>query len=313
MATSAPASGRRRGLTKLRRREAFEGFAYISPWLLGFICFVLGPTLASLALSFSKYNVVSPPSFVGLRNYRVIFFSRHTLFWHSLSRTLYYASLSVPLGIIGSLLCAALLNQKRLGGRVTYRVLFYLPSLTPVVASAVLWSWILQPEVGPLNFFLSKLGIQGPKWLASIEWAIPALIIIAVWASVGGNRMVIFLAGLQGIPQELYEAAAIDGAGAWHKFRHVTLPMLTPVIYFNLIVGVIGALKVFAVAFVATQGGPAQATYFYVLYLFDQAFTYFEMGLASALAWIFLLVVLCFTLLQVKLSGRWVFYAGEVA
>ena len=302
----------RTGPSKLRRREAITGLVYISPWLLGFVVFVLAPTLASLALSFAKYNVVSSPSFVGLRNYQVIFFAKHTLFWHALTRTLYYAVLSVPLGITGSMLCAALLNQKRLGGRVIYRVLFYLPSLTPIVASAVLWSWILQPEVGPLNYFLGLVGIKGPGWLASIEWAIPALIIISVWAGAGGNRMIIFLAGLQGIPEELYEAAAIDGAGAWHKFRHVTLPLLTPVIYFNLIIGIIGALKVFAVAFVATKGGPAQATYFYVLYLFDQAFTYFEMGLASALAWIFLIVVLAFTLLQVKLSGRWVFYAGEV-
>ena len=295
-------------LSGLRRREEIEGYLYISPWLMGFTIFVLGPMVAAAYLSLTRYNLFESPQFVGLDNY-VYMFTEDELFWDSLGRTLYYAWITVLLSTAGSLMLAMLLNQK-LFGTNSFRTLFYLPHLTPVVATAFLWRWILHPRVGLLNFLLGKVGIAGPAWLTSQQWAIPALIIMALWRAAGGNRMIIFLAGLQGIPEELYEAAEIDGAGLWTRFRHVTLPMLSPTIFFNLVVGMIGALKVFSSAFVTTGGGPGYATYFYVLHLYRKAFHYAEMGFACALGWVFFLLVLTFTLIQVWTSRRWVFYAG---
>ena len=299
-----------RTMTRLRRREELEGYLYISPWILGFFIFVLGPMIASIYLSLTHYNLIEPPRFVGFRNY-VYMVSEDELFWGSLGRTLYYAGVSIPLGVTGSLLLALLLDQQ-LRGTAFFRTVFFLPHLTPIVASVFLWKWILQPQVGLMNYLLGKIGIDGPGWLVSQKWAIPALIVMSLWRGMGGNRMIIFLAGLQGIPEELYEAAMIDGAGVWRRFVHVTVPMLTPTIFFNMIVGVIGGLKVFTSAFVATEGGPGHATYFYVLHLYNKAFAYAEMGFASALAWAFFVVVLSFTLIQVVMSRRWVFYGGEV-
>jgi multiple sugar transport system permease protein len=192
-----------------------------------------------------------------------------------------------------------------------FRTLYFLPSLTPTVALALVWLWLFHPKVGPINVALSGLGVEGPAWLASSEWALPALIIIDLWAGWGGSAMLIFLAGLQGVPRELHEAAEIDGAGPWAGFRHVTLPMLTPTILFNFILGVIGALKVFTLAFVATKGGPSYATWFFALHIYNNAFEYFRMGYGSALAWIFVVILLVFTAVQLALSRRWVYYAGE--
>ncbi|MCE2467733.1 MAG: sugar ABC transporter permease [Caldilineaceae bacterium] len=293
----------------LKRQEAVAGFIYISPWLLGFLAFTAFPFLASFYLSFTDYTVVSQPRFAGFANY-VEALSGDDLFWGSLRRTFTYAVVGVPLGILGSLTCALLLNQG-LKGTTLFRVLFFLPSLTPLVALALLWQWIFQPDFGVLNFLLAKVGIDGPGWLSSIEWALPSLIIMALWGTVGGGQMVIFLAGLQGVPQELYEAVEIDGGGPWFKFRHVTLPMISPTMFFNLILGVIGALRVFTVAYVSTEGGPAYATWFYILHLYTQAFKYFNMGYASALAWLFFIILIAFTYLQVRASRHWVFYAGE--
>jgi multiple sugar transport system permease protein len=293
----------------MRRREALLGLLFATPWLLGIFLFVGGPMVASFALSFTSYDIVSPAKYVGLSNYREAFIE-DPLFFTSMGRTFYYALVVVPLGLFGSLFLAMLLNQG-LRGTNLYRTFYFLPHLTPIVASALLWKWIFQPEVGVLNFLLAKVGIEGPKWLGSKEWAIPALMIMSLWGMLGGNRMMIFLAGLQGVPQELYEAAEIDGANVWHKFRHVTLPQISPTIFFNLVLGVIGALKVFASAFIATQGGPAYATWFFALHIYTVAFQYLRMGYAAALSWIFLLVMLVFTYIQVRSSGRWVFYAGE--
>lgn len=295
--------------TSLKRQEAIAGFVYISPWLLGFMAFTAFPFLASFYLSFTDYTVISEPRFAGFANY-VEALSGDDLFWGSLRRTFTYAVVGVPLGILGSLACALLLNQG-LKANTLFRVLFFLPSLTPLVALALLWSWIFQPDFGVLNFLLAKVGVDGPGWLSSIEWALPSLIIMALWGTVGGGQMVIFLAGLQGVPQELYEAVEIDGGGPWFKFRHVTLPMISPTMFFNLILGIIGALRVFTVAYVSTEGGPAYATWFYILHLYTQAFKYFNMGYASALAWIFFIILIAFTYLQVRASRHWVFYAGE--
>lgn len=297
-------------MSGLRRSEIIWGIIFLSPWIAGFTLFVGGPMVASLYLSLTKYNVSRPPVFVGLKNY-VYALTEDPLFWGSLGRTFYYAVVSVPVGIAGSLLLAVLLNQK-LFGTSGYRTFFFLPHLTPVVASAIIWVWIFQADYGVLNYLLSKAHLPGPKWLGSTEWAIPALIIMSLWRSVGGNRMMIFLAGLQGVPVELYEAASIDGAGLWRRFWHITLPMISPTLFFNLVLGIIGALKVFAPAFIATQGGPAYATWFYALHMYYNAFQYFKMGYGSALAWIFLVVVMGITAIQFRVASRWVYYAGEV-
>jgi multiple sugar transport system permease protein len=311
MSTETAAShGMAKRFWTLRRTEALSGYLYISPWLLGFLVFTLFPFVASAYLSLTNYTILSAPRFVGLDNFGTIL-TRDKLFWGSMRRTLFYAGVSVPLGILGSLFCALLLNQN-LKATSLWRTLYFLPSLTPIVALALLWKWLLQPDFGLLNLLLGKVGIPGPGWLGTPEWAIPALIIMALWGGIGGGRMVTFLAGLQGVPKEMYEAAEIDGAGTWHKFRHITLPMISPSMFFNLVLGIIGALQVFAVAYVSTEGGPAYATWFYVLHLFTQAFKYMNMGYASALAWIFFVVVLIFTYVQIRASGRWVYYAGEV-
>ncbi|GIV79071.1 MAG: hypothetical protein KatS3mg050_3465 [Litorilinea sp.] len=186
--------------------------------------------------------------------------------------------------------------------------MYYLPSLTPVVAMAILWAWLLQPQVGLVNYLLYQVGIDGPGWLTSRQWAIPSIILISLWSSIGGGRMIIFLAGLQGVPKEMYESAEIDGANAVQRFFHITLPLISPVILFNLILGVIGSFSVFSLAYVATDGGPNYATWFFMLHLYYNAFSYFQMGYASALAWIFFVIIFILSYLQIKLSDRWVYY-----
>src|SRR5581483_5677997 len=229
-----------------------------------------------------EYDVVRAPRFVGLANFQRAFF-KDELFWSSLGRTFYYALLTVPLGLLGSLLAALLLNQ-RLRGATFFRTCFFLPHLTPAVAAALLWVWVLQPEFGLVNYLLGLVGIKGPQWFGSKEWAIPSIAMIALWTGIGGNRMMIFLAGLQGVPSELLDAAEVDGANSFQRFRHVTVPLISPTLFFNLILGIIGALQVFTTALVATNGGPAYATWFYALHIYRTAFQYFTMGYASALA-----------------------------
>ncbi|HZQ99505.1 MAG TPA: sugar ABC transporter permease [Chloroflexota bacterium] len=305
-ARRAARAGSRGGL---RRREAIEGFLLVSPWGLGLLLFIVGPLLASAYLSLAEYSVLRPPRFVGLDNYAKALFE-DPIFWQAIQRTSLYVVMLVPLGLAASLGCALLLNRGVRGTNL-FRTLFFLPTLTPIVAGAILWTWIFQPEVGLLNYALRAVGIQGPRWLSSYEWALPSLVIIGLWGSVGGSRMIIFLAGLQGVPQELFDAAAIDGANNWQKFRNVTLPMISPTMLFNLVLGIIAAFKVFAVSYVATGGGPAYSTWFFVYHIYNQAFKYSQMGYASALAWIFCVVILAFTFLQFRLSNRWVHYEGE--
>jgi multiple sugar transport system permease protein len=218
--------------------------------------------------------------------------------------------LVVPLGIVASLMAAMLLNQG-FKGTAFFRTLFFLPSITPVIASVLIWLWILQPSIGIANYALSLVGIPGPAWVQSTTWAVPSLVILSLWNTAGGSRMIVFLAGLQGVPQELYEAAHIDGANRWQRFWNVTVPMISPTIFFNLVISVIGALSVFSVAYIGTQGGPAYATYFYVYHLYISAFQFNLMGYASAMAWVFLLIVLALTWLQFAAQKRWVFYAGD--
>ena len=282
------------------KREAIEGYLYISPWLIGFLAFAAGPMLVSLFLSLTRYKIITPPDLVGFSNYLRMF--QDDLFWRSLWNTIYYALVFVPVSIAGSLLCALLLNQ-RLVGRTLFRAVYFLPSITPIVATAFLWLWIFQPNVGLANYLLDAAGLEGPRWLDDIRWSKPALIIISLWGSIGGGAMLIFLAGLQGIPRELYESADIDGAGANAQFWRITLPLLSPSMFFNLVLGLIGAMQMFTLAFVATSGagqtrpagGPAYSTLFYVLNLYNHAFDYWEMGYASALAWFFFLLLLALT------------------
>jgi multiple sugar transport system permease protein len=272
-----------------RKWEALEGYLYLAPWAVGVVVFIAAPMLTSLYLSFTKYNVMLPPEFVGLRNY-VTALTGDGLFLSSLVRTFYYAVLVVPVGLALSLGIAMLLNRPLLLTTV-WRTFFFLPTLTPVVAAALLWRWMLNPDVGIVNYLLAQIGIKGPGWLASTEWAIPSLALIGLWVSVGGSRMIIFLAGLQSVPTELLEAAEIDGAGRWSKFVNVTLPMISPTIFFNLVLGIIFALRTFEMAFVATNGGPARATWFISLHIYQNAFVSFDMGYASALAWLFFIVL----------------------
>jgi multiple sugar transport system permease protein len=292
----------------MQARDAVWGYVFLFPWILGLIVFWLGPILLSFALSFTQYDVISAPQFIGLANYAKAFFD-DPLFWPSILRTFEYSAVVVPVGLVGALGLALLLNRGVRGTNV-FRAAFFVPTLTPAVALVLLWSWLLQPEIGPINDALKVIGVKGPLWLSSKDWALPSIMLINLWASMGGNTMLIFLAGLQGVPQEMYEAASLDGAGGWSRFRHITLPMISPTFFFNLVLGVIGALKVFTTAFVATQGGPVYATWFFALHIYQQAFAFFKMGYGSALAWVFVVVLLLFTYFQVVLSRRWVYYAG---
>jgi multiple sugar transport system permease protein len=293
--------------TSLARRETITFYLCISPWLLGFLLFVLWPMVASLVLSFTRWDLLSPVKFVGLRNYQKML-GGDALVAQALQVTAVYTSVYVPIDLVGGLVLALLMNQKLRFVNV-FRTIYYLPSVLPAVAFVVLWMWILHPDVGLINTVLAYVGIQGPRWLADPDWALPALLMMSLWGL--GRSMVIYLASLKGIPRHLYEAAAIDGAGAWQSFWRITLPMLTPTIFFNLVLSVISTFQTFTSAFVATDGGPLDATLFYVLYIFRQAFQFFNMGYASALAWVLFLVILALTLLIVRSSGRWVYYAGE--
>jgi multiple sugar transport system permease protein len=272
--------------------------------------------LASGYYSLTEYPLVRAAKFVGFDNYVRLF--QHPTFWKSLGNTYYYTLIIVPVGVGGALLCALLLNQ-HIVGRSFFRSVFFLPSVTPVVATTMLWIWLLNPSVGLVNYLLSLTGIKGPAWLGSTAWSKPALIIMDLWTSVGGNTMLIFLAGLQGIPLELQEAAEIDGAGSWRRLWHITLPLLTPSIFLTLVLAIIGCLQVFSTAYIVSSGqssvgGPNESTLFYMLNLYRHAFMYFEMGYASALAWVFFFMVLVFTLVQIKFSRSWVYYeAGEGA
>jgi multiple sugar transport system permease protein len=289
--------------------EALAAYGFISPWVLGLLLFFGGPIIASLILSFFDYSLVAAPKFVGLANFRMAFLEDR-LFWPSLGRTFYWSIIFTPIVVFGSLLLSMLLNQKMIATNF-FRTLFFLPHLTPSVSLVVLWAFILHPRLGPLNYILGQLGLGQPGWLSSPTWAMPALIMMGLWGGLGGNRMLIFLAGLQGVPQELYEAAEIDGAGNWARFRNVTLPMISPVVFFNIILGIISALQVFTTAFVATEGGPAYATWFLALHIYNQAFRYFRMGYGSTLAWILAAILVVFTYAQMKLSERWVYYAAS--
>jgi multiple sugar transport system permease protein len=290
----------------LKWREAVVCYLFIAPGVLGFFIFTLGPLIASLVMSLMEYGVVTQPRFIGLENWRILF-TRDPLIWQSLRVTTFYAVGAVVLGITCALLLAILMNQ-RIFGIYLFRTIYYMPSVISGVPVALLWLWIFNPSFGVLNTALGWFGIAGPNWLYDRFWVIPAFILMSLWGVGGG--MVIFLAGLQGIPQHLYEAAELDGAGILSKFRHITLPMLSPIILFNVVLGIISSFQNFTQAFIMTGGGPANASLLYVLYLYRNAFQYFKMGYASAMAWLLFILVLALTLVVFRSSALWVYYEG---
>lgn len=290
----------------LQQREQVDFYIAIAPWLIGLIFFTGGPVLASIAFSFTNWTGLTTLEWVGLENFRKLLFEDE-LFWTATYNTFYYSFGAVTLGTLGALVVALLLNQK-LPGTTLLRVVYYMPSIASGVAVAILWIWLFNPQVGLVNYLLSLVGIKGPLWLASQQWALPALILKSTWG-IGAN-MIIILAGLQGIPVSLYEAARIDGANPWHEFRHVTIPMLSPVLFFVIVISTINSFQILTDVLVMTQGGPGTATFVYVYYIYQAAFQYLKMGYASALAWILFLIILALTLLQLWGSKRWVYYEG---
>jgi multiple sugar transport system permease protein len=277
---------------------------FISPWLVGFVIFTAGPFFSSVWLSFTSYDIVSAPRWVGVANYSTLL-HEDPMFWSSLWVTVRYAIVAVPIGIVAGVVLALLLNLK-IRGQTVFRTIFYLPSIVPAVANAVVFSWILNPEIGLVNGILRTFGVEGPAWLNDTKWAPWSLVLMSVWG-VGGS-MVIYLAGLQDIPVHLYEAATIDGASAYQKARRITLPLLTPVIFFNLVMGIIGAFQYFTEAYVMTRGGPEGSTTFYALYLFQRAWNYLDMGYACAMAWIVFVLVMLITGFVFRSQRRWVHF-----
>ncbi len=301
---STPQRRRRRSLLW---RENLDGYIFILPWMIGFFVFVAGPMVASFLISFMDWEMVTPARWSGLAQYERLF--NDSRFYLSLYNTAYYVFIGVPLHLLLALLAAMAMNLNLRGIRI-YRTLYFIPSITPVVASSLLWLWIFNPEFGLANSMLNWLGLPSLYWLQDPKLAKPAFIIMSFWTI--GGQMVILLAGLKGIPPALYEAAQIDGAGNWASFWNITLPMLSPAIFFNLILAVIAAFQVFTQSYIITGGGPENATLFYVLYLYRMAFENFRMGYASAMAWVLFLIILLFTYIQFRLSDRWVFYEGSV-
>ncbi|AWN21951.1 ABC transporter permease [Deinococcus irradiatisoli] len=295
-----------------RRREAINGYLFILPWLIGFITFVAGPMLFSLYASFNDYDVTSKMRWVGLDNYRRLI-TDDSLFWTSLYNTGFYVLFAVPLGIITGLLIAVLLNQQVPGQRI-FRTIFFLPKVLTGVAVLLLWLWVFNPDFGPINVFLRAIGIQNPPlWFSDPTWAKPALIIMSAWGAAGGY--IIYLAGLQGIPRHLYEASMLDGASPFRQFLSITVPMMSPTIFFKVITGISGAFQFWEAALIVSdggKGGPSYSTLFYGLYMWQKAFNDYQMGYASAMAWVLLLIILAITGIQFFVSRRWVHYEGDV-
>jgi multiple sugar transport system permease protein len=299
----------RRG--RVARKENRAGWLFALPWLIGLVVFLIGPIIASVLLSFTNWNLISPARWVGLENYRDMFHSRE--FWQSIRVTLFYAMLSVPLYLILGLSLAILLNQ-RIRGMYAFRTILFLPTVLSGVAVAVLWVSLLNPDVGVVNQMLRAIGVDDPpRWLLSPTWAVPSIVLMGVWG-IGGSA-IIYLAGLQNIPPALYQAARVDGAGAWQTFRHITLPLLTPTLLFTLLIGLIEAFQVFDTAFVlgGSRGGTRGSLLFYVLNLWNEGFRNGRFGYASALAWVLVIVAAIVILLVFKTSSRWVYYESEDA
>lgn len=293
-------------MKRIGRREAWAGFIFASPWAIGFLVFMAYPLIASIYFSFCDYSVLKPPIWVGLDNYKALLHDE--LFWKTLKNTLIYAVIALPAGMATAIILAMLLNTK-VKGMAAYRTFFFIPSLVPQVSLAILWMWVLNGEHGVLNPILKTVGITGPNWMGDPNWSKPSLVLMGMWGV--GNAMLIYLAGLQDVPTQLIEASELDGANSWQKTVNVTLPMISPVILFNLIMGIIGTLQVFTVPYIMfPNGAPEHSTYFYAVYLYDNAFRYHKMGYASAMGWIMFLMILVLTVCSLRMSEKHVHYQG---
>jgi multiple sugar transport system permease protein len=308
---------RARRWTRQTRRNLITGLLFISPWLVGFLGFYLYPALASLYYSFTDFRILQPPEWIGLQNYQRMV--NDPLFWKALGNTIWLVLVMVPISVGVALGVSLLLNVRGIFGMSIFRTIFYLPVVVPAVASAVLWIWLLNPKYGLVNAALGVVGIDGPQWFYDAAWAKPGLVLMAVWAV--GDVIIIYLGALQGVPRDLYDAAEVDGAGIRGKLRHVTIPMISPAILFNLVTGAIGAFQYFTQAYVVSEGtvgrgsgavgGTQNSLLFYGLSIYNQAFRYFQLGYASAMAWVLMLIILATTGLLLWLSRRRVYYAGE--
>ena len=313
MATAAIAKKRKPGMTKRARREAIIFYICVAPWLLGFLFFTAGPMIISLVLSFTKWDILTPPVFIGLQNY-IQAFTNDPNVGQALKVTVNYTVFQVPLRLLTALLLAMLLNEATHGVSI-FRTAFYLPSIVSSVAAAVLFTWIFNPAYGPINGFLGLFGIQGPTWFQDPNYALLGLIIMSPWGV--GGEMLIFLAGLKGIPKSLYEAAEIDGAGRLAQFFNITIPMLSPTLFFNLVMAIIGSFQTFDTAYIistahaGSAGDPLKSTLFFMIYVYKEGFSSLRMGYASALAWILFVIIMILTLLVLRSSDAWVYYETE--
>lgn len=289
--------------TGIRRSETIAGYMFLLPNLIGFLVFMLFPILFAFYIMLTDWSLANEPEFVGLKNFDTMI--NDPIFWQSLKNSFYYTFVAVPTGIFAAFWLALALNRK-LRGIVFFRTVYFLPQVTLTVAAATIWRWIYQPEIGLINYILSLIGIDGPNWIYNTSWAMPAVIIMSNWQGVG-FAMLILLAGLQGIPEEFYEAASIDGASAWQRMRFVTIPMLSPAIFFVLVTSLIGAFQAFDQFFILTNGGPANATTPLTLYIFNNAFKFFKMGYGAALAAVLFVIILIITIIQWQLAKRWVY------
>ena len=291
----------------IRTRNLLVGLAFISPWIIGFLTWTIYPLLSSLYYSFHNYDLLRPPVFIGLDNY-VQFFTDKSHTPVVVYNTFYYVLLSAPMGVVSAFLLAFLLNSK-IAGRSFFRAIFFFPAIVPAMVTAYIWSFLLNVQYGAVNGALRGMGLSAIPFLSNPELAKPSLVLIHMWAQ--GNAMLIFLATLQDVPRSLYEAAIVDGANGWHKFWYITIPMCTPVILFNLIMAFIGGFQNFTLPWLLTRGGPNQATEFFTIYLYRNAFVYLRMGLASAMAWLLFITIVVFTVIMLKTSARWVYYGSE--
>jgi multiple sugar transport system permease protein len=292
----------RHAFTGIRREETIAGYLFLLPNLIGFVVFMLFPILFAFYIMLTDWSLANEPQFIGLKNFETLV--NDPLFWKSLKNSFYYTFVAVPTGIFIAFWLALALNRK-MRGIIFFRTIYFLPQITLTVAAATVWRWIYQPEVGLINYLLGLVGIDGPNWIHNTAWAMPSVIIMSNWQGIG-FAMLILLAGLQGIPEEYYEAAAIDGANPWQRMRYVTLPMLSPALFFVVVTSLIGAFQSFDQFFILTQGGPANATTPLTLYIFNNAFQFFKMGYGAALAAVLFFIILVITIIQWQLARRWV-------
>ncbi len=287
----------------LARREAFDAWIFISPAILGIVVFLLLPFLASIVLSLTKYSLIEPPKFIGISNYVTMVLDDS--FWKTLVNTLYFSFTGIPLSLTLSLIVALLMNRQ-LAGRVFFRTAFFIPVVSSWVAVGLVWRWLYNPEFGLVNYVLSFVGIQGPEWLVNSTWAMPAVIIVNVWKWLGFNMM-LYLAALQGVPEQLYEASRIDGANSWQQFWNITLPMISPTTFFLSVTSIISSFQVFDAIYAMTNGGPEESTKVIMYYLWENGFQFLRMGYAAAMAWTMFLIIFSLTLIQWRLSSKWVY------